>query len=223
MRPLVIVRPEPGANESARAAEKLGLRTLVMPLFAVESVQWDVPDPEQFDALLLTSANAVRHGGSGLSRIRDLPAHCVGGATAAAARAGGFTIASVGEGRVDALLESLPPDLQLLHLCGVHRREPQSPRQAICAVPVYRAKEIPAPEDLNTAAGAVVAVHSPRAASRLATAVDEAGLGRETIAVAAISTEAAQAAGDGWEQIAAAAEPSDSALLALAASLCNNR
>jgi uroporphyrinogen-III synthase len=223
MRPLVIVRPEPGASESARAAERLGLRTLVLPLFAVEPVQWDVPDSEQFDALLLTSANAVRHAGSGLGRIRDLPAHCVGDATAAAAQAAGFTIASVGEGSVDALLQSLPSDQRLLHLCGVHRRAPRSALQSIVSVPVYCARELAAPEAFKTIGGAVLAVHSPRAAGRVAMAAQKAGLPRETIAVVAISTEAAQAAGDGWEQTAAAAEPSDSALLALAARLCNNR
>lgn len=222
MRPLIIVRPQPGASESAKAAEDLGLRPVVIPLFVLEPVEWDMP-AGQFDALLLTSANAVRHGSDGLERVRTLPAHCVGGATAAAARAAGFTIASVGSRTIDALLQSLPSDLRLLHLCGVHRREPRSTRQSIHTVPVYRAKEIPTPNEINAISGAVAALHSPRAAERFAKAVEEAGVPRETIAVAAISAEAARAAGDGWEQIAAAPEPSDSALLALAARLCNNR
>lgn len=222
MRPLIIVRPEPGASASASAAEQLGLKAVVMPLFVVQPVEWRAPDPTKFDGLLLTSANAVRHGGAEIDRVRDLPAHCVGEATAAAARDAGFSIASVGAGGLDALLAKLSGDMWLLHLCGRDRREPQAPRQSIRVVPVYEAVRLPPPKSPEAFEGAVVAVHSPRAASRLAELADEEGLRRETIAIAAISEEAAAAAGAGWAAAKSAAEPSDSALLALAASLCNN-
>ena len=85
MRPLVILRPEPGASATARAAAALGLDPLVIPLFVVEPVEWVAPDPAGFDALLLTSANAIRNGGAELERVRGLPAVCVGEGTAAAA------------------------------------------------------------------------------------------------------------------------------------------
>ena len=222
MRPLVIVRPEPGASETARAAEKLGLRPVVMPLFKVEPVEWRAPDPAEFDALLLTSANAVRHGGAELPRIQSLPANCVGEATAAAARDAGFSIATVGSDGVDALLALVPPDLRLLHLCGTDRREPDAPGRTIRAIPVYRAAQLPRPKSLKEMDAAVVAVHSPRSGSRLAQLAKEARLRRDEIAIVAISGEAAAAAGEGWESVKAAAEPTDAALLALAASLCNN-
>lgn len=222
MRPLIIVRPEPGASASAIVAEQLGLKAVVVPLFAIEPVEWRAPDPREFDGLLLTSANSVLHGGAELNRVRDLPAHCVGEATAAAARDSGFSIASVGHGGLDALLAMLPADMWLLHLCGRDRREPQAPRQSIREVPVYEAVRLPPPKASRAFEGAVVAVHSPRSASRLAELADEEGLRRETIAIVAISDEAAAAAGEGWLTVKAAAEPNDSALLALAASLCNN-
>jgi uroporphyrinogen-III synthase len=38
--------------------------------------------------------------------------------TAQAARDAGFGVASAGEAGVDRLLDSLEPDLKLLHLCG---------------------------------------------------------------------------------------------------------
>ena len=57
-----------------------------MPLFSVESLAWKVPDAASFDALLLTSANAVRQAGAGLTQLRGLPVHAVGAATATAAR-----------------------------------------------------------------------------------------------------------------------------------------
>ena len=223
MRPLVIVRPEPGASTTAAAAERAGLRPLVMPLFEIEPVEWQAPGTSGWDGLLLTSANAARFGGDELGRLRDLPAYCVGESTATVARDAGFSIATVGKGGVDALLALLPGGLRLLHLCGTDRRQPDSPKQTISAVPVYRASELPPPSSLPQLAGAVVAVHSPRSAARLGVVADEAGLRRETIAIVAISGEAAAAAGDGWQSVSAAAEPTDSALLALASSLCNKR
>ena len=72
MRRLFIVRPEPGASATARAAADLGLDSVAMPLFAVEPLDWDVPEPARYDALLLTSANAVRHGGESLERVKAL-------------------------------------------------------------------------------------------------------------------------------------------------------
>jgi len=222
MRLLVVLRPQPGATATAEAAREMGLETLVLPLFAVDPVDWDVPDPSEFDGLLLTSANAVRHGGPDLEMLRSLPAHCVGEATAKAARDYGFEVTTVGQGRVDPLLRSLPAGLRLLHLCGVHRREPEAPAQGITVVPVYRSDALPAPSRLAEIEGAVAAIHSPRAGARLSSLVDESALARERIAVAAISREAADAAGGGWETVEIAANPSEVALLALAARLCNN-
>ena len=223
MKRLVILRPEPGAKATTQAARRLGLDAAAMPLFSVQPVDWATPDPNEFDALLLTSANAIRHGGDGLDRLRSLPAHCVGDATAATARDAGFSIGTIGSSGVDALLETLPPDLRLLHLHGADRREPEGQGQTIRGIIVYRAAELPTPDALAELADCVVAVHSPRAAARFSGLATAAGLARQGIAIAAISDEAAAAAGVGWGLVAIAAEPSDSALLALAASLCNNR
>lgn len=218
MIPLVIVRPEPGASATAQAARRLGLEPVVMPLFAVEPLEWTAPDPRDFGALLLTSANAIRHGGPALDALRSLPAHCVGEATARAAREHGFDVASVGPGRVDALLDSLPGELRLLHLSGLHRREPKAPRQAIHVISVYRAEEIADPARFEELRNCVIAVHSPRAGAR----IGELCSARDRIAIAAISPETAEAAGPGWKARLSAEEPSDTALLAIAAELCKN-
>ena len=45
---------------------------------------------------------------------------------------------------------------------------------------------------------------------------------RGAISIAAISAAAAVAAGEGWAAVAIADKPTDEALLALAARLCNN-
>jgi uroporphyrinogen-III synthase len=222
MRPLVVVRPEPGASATAAAAREIGLDVITLPLFAIEQVEWTAPDPAKFDALLLTSANAVRQAGAGLDKLRSLPAHCVGEATAAAARDAGLDVASVGAAGVDSLLASLEP-MDLLHLTGTERRVPVSAAQRIEPIAVYRAAELPPPDSLNEIEEAVVAVHSPRAAARLSELTGQEGLRRHTTAIVAMSPEAAQAAGDRWQSVTAAAQPTDSALLAIAARLCNNR
>src|SRR5205085_8148752 len=182
MRKLLVLRPEPGASATVSRARALGLDAIAVPLFAVEAVGWTVPDPARFDALLLTSANAVRHGGPQLADLRGLPVHAVGEATATAAGEAGFAVASVSEGGVDELLAQIDPGLRLLHLCGEDRREPSNARQAITAVAVYRSVALD-PPPLPDADGALALVHSPRAAQRFAELVGD----RSTVLLAAIS------------------------------------
>ena len=127
----------------------------------------------------------------------------------------GFTIAAIGETGVDRLLGSIHPDLKLLHLCGADRREPDGATQAITRVTVYRATPIAAP-DLFEAKESVALIYSPRAGQRFAELITHRG----AIAIAAISEAAATASGEGWRTVETAERPTDDALLALAASLC---
>ncbi len=220
MRRLFLFRPDPGARHSADRARQLGLQVTTIPLFELEPVEWAAPDPQEFDALLLTSANALRFGGDHLDRIRALPVHAVGEATARAAEVAGFGLASVGHRGVDALLGAIPQGARLLHPCGEDRRMPDQPPHAIACLCVYRATPLHPPAALDQLAGQVAAVHSPRAARRLAELVREAD--RPSICIAAISEAAAEAAGSGWCRLEAARAPSDAELLALAARLCES-
>ena len=216
MRRLLVLRPEPGAGATVERARSLGLDAIAVPLFKVEPVVWQVPEAGSFDGLLLTSANAVRCGGDGLAELRKLKAYAVGAATAAAARDAGFDIAASGDAGVDRLLGSIDAELKLLHLCGAERRAPVEARQEIRPIVVYRAEAVASP-DLSRAGGSVAMVHSPRSGRRLAELVSA----RNSVAIAAISAAAASAVGDGWNSIEVADQPSDEALLALAARLCN--
>lgn len=220
MRRLFLLRPEPGAGASLERAKALGLDAVSMPLFGVHPLEWTPPDPNIFDAVLATSANALRHGGGGLAHFRHLPLHAVGEATAEAAREAGFDDVVAGGGNVEALLGSLPTGLRLFYPCGRDRRDLSAARQAILSVPVYAAEALPMPEGFADIADAVVAVHSPRAAERLAELADVARIDRSNVRIAAISEAAASAAGSGWETVASAAGPNDGALLELAARLC---
>ena len=217
MRRILVLRPEPGASATARRIRGLGLEALVIPLFEIERVAWRAPDPSLFDGLLLTSAQAARFGGEELSQLRSLKVYAVGEATAEAARSTGFDVWATGEAGVEQLLAAVGRDFRLLHLCGEDRKALDGGAQLITQVVVYRSRAIEAP-NLRGISGSVALIHSPRAGRRLAELVDD----RSSIALAAISAAAADAAGDGWESSRAAQYPTDDALLALAARLCNN-
>ena len=213
MRRVVVLRPEPGASETMARAQALGLDAVSIPLFAVEPVVWEAPSAADFDGLLLTSANTIHHGGEQLAQLRGLKVYAVGKATADAARAAGFDIAATGSGGVERLLDSIEPDLTLLHPGGEQRTGVSGD---ITPIVVYRATPIEHP-DVSGIQGSVILVHSPRAGRRLAELVKDRGAS----AIVAISEAAAQSVGAGWERIENADEPTDEALLALAARLCN--
>ena len=215
MRQLLLLRPEPGLSASVALARELGLEVIARPLFRVEAMAWQAPDPANYDALLLTSANAIRHGGREIDALKTLPVHAVGAATADAARAAGFAIASAGDGNAAKLVARLPTSLRLLHLAGEDHREIDTIR-AVDRRLVYRSAAIDEP-DLPPLEEMVVAIHSPRAGARLAELADK----RDRTAIGAISDTTGRAVGGGWERVEVAEHPLDSSLLALAAMLCH--
>lgn len=218
MRRLFVFRPEAAARQTIMKARDLGLDAVSIPLFELEALDWSPPEPTGFDGLLLTSANAVKMGGDTLQLYRTLPVHAVGEGTAAAARAAGLEVATVGDRGVDALLAEVGAGFRLLHLCGEDRREPSLPGRSITAMPIYRATEKTEVPGLDELKGEVAVVHSPRAARHLAELIDAED--RRRIRLAAISPAAAQAAGDGWEEVRSAPAPNETDLLALCARLC---
>ena len=212
MKPLVLLRPEPGLSHSAKGARALGLTVIECPLFEVRPLAWAAPPAGEFDALMLTSVNAVRHGGSGLTKYRELPVLAVGEATAEAARDAGFQVELVGAGGVADLLSNVALERRLLHLGGA---EVQHGGRAMTRAAVYASVVV---DDVTLPAlnGAVIAVHSPRAGQRLAELAHDRG----GATVAAISAAAGIACGLGWAYSEVAPRPHDSSLLALAARLC---
>lgn len=219
-RPLLVLRPEPGSAATAARAQALGLDAIAVPLFEIVPLVWDAPDPSRFDAVMVTSVNALRHGGDAVRRYAGLRAYAVGEATAAALAEAGFGDVRIGPGDAIGLIDLLVNDRvgRVLHLCGADRREPDPRGLAIERVAVYAAREIACPEDFEAAITRrpVAMVHSPRAAARLAALVTDRG----RIPLAAISANAAAAAGEGWEAVAVADAPTDQALLAIAARMC---
>jgi len=220
-RPIAVLRPEPGNQVTAAAVEARGRIAIRLPLFEVRPLAWRMPDPARFDALVMTSANAVRHGGPGLAALLRLPVHAVGDATAQAARRAGFAIASVGNGGGAELVAAAAASgmRRALHIGG--RERTLEPGGAIAEViAVYASEALPIDRDAaHHLLGSIALIQSARAGQRLAALAEEHCLDRAEIALAAVSSAAAAAAGGGWRQIAVAAEPSAEALIDLALAL----
>ena len=211
---VLILRPQPGADETAARARAMGLEPVVGSLFALRPLAWSPPDPAGFDAVLLTSASAARFGGDGVGAFHTLPCYAVGEATAAAAREAGFADVRTGPSDGAAALAMARSDgaRRILHLCGRDRIA----LDGVIQIPVYAAEpagRLPAQVETMLAL-----LHSPRAAARFATLVGDR---RGAIRIAAISAQAARAAGWGWRSLDIAAAPRDQALLELARKLCH--
>ena len=211
---LLILRPEPGASETAARARAMGLECVVIPLFAITGVAGPPVEASRYDAVLLTSANGARHAPAGLT---GLPCFAVGESTAAAALAAGFNEVRAGprDGAAAAAMMVEAGAKRALHLCGRDHLAIAAPGVEIERRIVYAAE----PVAYGRIEGPAVAmIHSARAGARFAQLARAKG----SILVAAISAAAAAAAGEGWAARAVAAEPRDQALLELAAKLCNH-
>lgn len=214
-RPLAVLRPEPGNTATADRIEALGLQAIRLPLFAVRALSWTPPDPADHDALLLTSANALRFGGLDLADFLSLPVLAVGEKTAESARLAGFDVMAAGDTDAAAMLAlaSARGLSRVLHLGGLYRAiEAHGP--VTRAIAVYASEEVPvAAERIRRLQGATALLHSARAAARLGALVDTHAIARSAIAIAALSPAVAAAAGTGWANIAIAAAPTDAALI----------
>src|SRR5690606_31471285 len=115
---ILAIRPEPGCSATVEAGRTEEIAIEGFPLFDIRALGWDPPRLDEFDALLIGSANAIRHGGAALAAFRGKPVYAVGGATAAAAEAAGFTVAAIGAGVLQALVDTLSPPLRLLRVTG---------------------------------------------------------------------------------------------------------
>jgi len=225
-RPLLILRPEPGASMTARTALDQGWRPIVAPIFHIEPVAWEAPAPDDYDALFVTSANAVRQAGKALKRYMRLPAYAVGSATARALKAAGFPDIHAGRGDAAMMMETAAAEAvgRALHLAGEDHRDTADPRIAIDRRIVYRSAAIGKLGDKAVAAlregEAVVLLHSGRAAEQFAALSDAAAVPRQAVRLAALAPAVLTGAGPGWAATIAADKPDDAALLAAAARLC---
>lgn len=214
---LLIIRPQPGAEATADRVCAAGHEPLLMPLFAAEPLDWEIPGEIEYDGLLITSANAIRHAGDKRKALEHLPVFAVGQNSADVARSFGFQIEYTGIDGVDQLLADIEAR-NLLWLAGEDRTEFQKPDDMqICCRIVYRSAALPIPQYFSEKVLSAdhVLLHSARAARHFADLVSQQAIKKDAISIAALSEKIALAAGSGWAKVFVASMPSDDALLSL--------
>ena len=224
--PVLCIRPQPGCSATIGAGAAIGLDITACPLFEIAPVAWTAPDPAAYDALLVGSANAFRHGGAQLDALRGLSVHAVGQATADAAREAGFVIGAVGKGGLQSLLDREEArDMHFLRLAGRDRVALDTPDSVeVSEMVVYESRPSALPGGMAqmVRGGAVVMLHSAVAAEHFASEIERLGLEPSIISIAALGPRIAAAAGEGWLCIETASTPTDAALLALVAQMCHS-
>lgn len=200
----------------------MGLEPVALPLSRVQPRDWAVAAPQAYDALLLGSANAVRHEGSGLAALLHLPVYAVGAATAKAAKGAGFAVAAIGDGNLQSLAPLLARDgrTQALRLTG----EEHLPFDPPASVRVetrccYAVVDLPLSADL-VPADAVILFHSLAMARHFEGERARLEIPVASCSAVAISARVAGQLQSGWRDVHIAAQPFDQAMLAQAALLC---
>lgn len=220
--PVLVTRAEPGNAATVARARELGLDARAMPLFAARALDWQAPDARDFDALLLTSAQALRLAGPELEELKALPAHAVGSATATAAKTAGLTVAMTGPGDAQSLFDAMASSEKtsnILWLCGRERTAFDARGTRLVPLPVYAVDPVDPPSDWVRliAEPAAILAHSARGAARIAELV---GADRGHLSLVAISAAAAAAAGEGWAAVTVTERPDNAAMVTAAYALC---
>jgi uroporphyrinogen-III synthase len=206
IRPRALVtRPRAEAAALAEALERRGIEALVEPLLDIHYRDAALPDLAEVQAVLCTSANGVR----ALARRtgeRGIALFAVGEASAARARAEGFTRVESAAGNVEDLAalvrERLRPQAgRLLHVAGsdVAGDLAGALRDAGFAVDrivLYEARPVarlsaPIVAALRNGFVDVALFFSPRTAAVFARMAEQAGLSAALRSVTAISISAA--------------------------------
>ncbi len=223
------IRPEPGLSTTISAGQKLGLDVFGEALFEIQPIPWTAPDPATVDALLIGSANAIRHGGPQLDLLLGKPVHAVGKTTAEIATAAGFQVEATGQGGLQSLLDAQKKGaaswLRYLRLSGRERvRLNVSAGIDIEERIVYQAAPLrmSAFFEKRLRSGGIVLLHSAAAARHFAEECSRLGLPKQELSLAALGPRIAAAAKGGWAEILYTNTPDDAALLALVKHMCQD-
>lgn len=215
---LLVIRPQPGADATAHRLRAAGHQAIILPLFAIEHLAMERVSADGYDALLLTSGNAVRAAADFLARDHGLPVYAVGSATAAALHKLSVPVDNTGAQGVEALVRGAVADgyHRLLWLAGEdHTAIPSVAGASIDVEIVYRSAAVGISDDFArqvTESDAVI-LHSSRAAAYFASLCVALKLPRGNITIATFSDAIARSAGDRWAAMIVADAPNDSALL----------
>lgn len=122
MKTVLVTRPEPGATRTAKRLSARGFNPIILPLTEIQPLYVQALSGK-FDAVAITSANALRHAPREiLTPLHNLPCFVVGETTAEIARSTGFKKVITGNGDGISLAgkvnSSTPVKTHLLYLTG---------------------------------------------------------------------------------------------------------
>lgn len=100
-----VTRPAPDNEKTAQALRARGYEVLLSPTMRFEAIAFRDDDDATYDAVILTSANAIRaiEHHAARQRLIELPAFAVGDHTADVARSAGFRNVSSAKGDAGSL------------------------------------------------------------------------------------------------------------------------
>ncbi|MBL8833165.1 MAG: uroporphyrinogen-III synthase [Rhodospirillales bacterium] len=229
---VLVTRPRDEGELFAVALAMRGHDAILAPLIEIAPIAGASVDLSGAQAVLFTSANGVR-AFARVSPARDLPAFCVGDATANAARAAGFAKVESASGDVEALSALVrsrlkPADGALVHAAGTVVAgdlggDLEAAGFEVRRALLYRAEiasELPAEAADELAAGGidVATFFSPRTARTFAQLVRAAKLDGALESVAALALapgtlSVLREEGCAFADAVAAAQPNEAALL----------
>jgi uroporphyrinogen-III synthase len=228
---LLLTRPRPDSEILAARLGDMNIETLIAPVLQIEPLAAELPDIGDDETVLLTSANGARALARASER-RDVRLLAVGDATAAAARAAGFSDVTSAERDSDALTR-LAIDRagaekgRVLHITGSHVAGDMEGSltaaglsyRRVALYDAHAAETLPAIVEAALSSGGVdgVILYSPRSAKVLCELLAAAGLGdaQQKMTAYCLSGAVAKAAGEGWQRLAVAKAPDTDSLLAL--------
>lgn len=124
---VLVTRPEPGASATAPRLREAGFEPVMLPLTEIKALPVEADAGRATDAVVVTSANAIRHAPSNLlTTLAEKPCFAVGEETARAAVEAGFeeTVSARGDATVlaDLAVAGTRPADRILYLTGKIRR-----------------------------------------------------------------------------------------------------
>ncbi|WP_407149650.1 uroporphyrinogen-III synthase [Bradyrhizobium sp. ORS 86] len=232
---VLVTRPHPDNEATLASLRARGFDALAAPMLRFEPLPFHDDDGTHYDAVMLTSANALRAIDLTGSRLLRLPLFAVGAHTADAARAAGFGEVLVAKGDAIALRDlvlarvdagALAKAARLLYLAGADLSrdlagELGQKGLTVVTRTTYRMAPVASfPREVTEAflANRITAVlhYSRRSALAFLDAVRARGLEISALALpqCCISAAVASVLRDaGATQVAVAARPDESALL----------
>jgi uroporphyrinogen-III synthase len=125
MTRMLVTRPEPDAQATVMRLNALDIEAQAVPLMRRVGLDTPLPPPENFAALALTSANALRAlaDRGAIAAYRHLPVYAVGARTAFEAEALGFARVTTADGALGDLVNLIVHagiEGRVLHLAGRH-------------------------------------------------------------------------------------------------------